>query len=105
MKRIDNLFFNHLTIFLVNLDKRFKALLSSCQTVLTLNDVKSRRLVMLREYNENIRKFTFVAPNWIRAFPLTKVADICIIRASTVYAELQPCFVKSSIQIAPPRST
>lgn len=50
--------------------------------------------------------FTLVCePNKMRAFPLTRVAAICIMTASTVYAELQPCFVSNSIQIAPPSKT
>lgn len=92
-----------LTILFVNLDQRFKALLGACQTILTL---------ILKEEEWNWfshvtwwTQSTFVAPNCMRAFPFTSVAEICIIRASTVYAELQPCFVNSSMQIAPPSST
>lgn len=38
-------------------------------------------------------------------FPLTKVAAICVMRASILYALVQPCLVSSSIHIAPPLKT
>lgn len=56
-------------------------------------------------YKENTCPTTLGAPNCILAFPLTRVAAICIITASTVYAELHPCLVSSSIHMAPPTSS
>jgi len=41
----------------------------------------------------------------MRALPLTSVADSCMMTDSRLYAPLQPCFVSSSMQIAPPPST
>ena len=52
------------------------------------------------------RSYTlFVLEKSIRALPFTRVADICIIRASILYALLHPCGVRSSMQIAPPFKT
>ena len=54
----------------------------------------------------NILKITLTFPSKeIRAFPLTKVAAICMMSDSTEYALDHPCFVKSSIHKAPPLKT
>ena len=68
----------------MNVDKRLEGLLSSSQTVSTLKSAEVKMSISL------IALFTLGASNLILALPLTKVAAICMMTASMVYAELQP---------------
>lgn len=78
-----------LTTLFVNFDKRFVCMLSFGQCValpLETSKKESNTKVILR----GAKSLTFTWENTIRPFPLTNVAWICKITASTVYALLQP---------------
>nr|CAD7259774.1 unnamed protein product [Timema shepardi] len=64
----------------------------SFQTIYTGISLSSSIKRNQRECNTCVQ--TLAAPNCMRALPLTSVADICMMTASTVYAELQPCLEK-----------